>query len=212
MSRRILKLLAIAAGIAGCNRQPANAPATAPASAPAETHARVIESTTAPAGPVAIWISQHRYEFPPVTMYLQNMGDEVAADLVSNDPPEAANDDYGGNSLFLQLLMVPGEAGSLDGSQWKVQPPNEDDGHSTGGIFLHGEHKILQPKEVSFSFAGTGKTVTIVLNGTFEMLDETNSNSAEEPLAVMAEIPVQVKIRQAGKRPPTPTSRPADDQ
>jgi hypothetical protein len=106
-------------------------------------------------------------QFPPALLRLQAKGGQVTALLCTDDPPEALNDSYQGNSFYLPMVLDIADPADIGTAQWKCSAGN-DHIDSPEGIFLHGAKLQLQPfKDVEVDFAGSEPKVTVSVNGQF---------------------------------------------
>jgi hypothetical protein len=165
INRRILALLALmmaAALFAVSQRQPPQAPPAA----------RVIEPATVPATQpqaVTLQVDQQPVVFPPAVLRLSVSGDHLNARLSTDDPPEAIQDNYHGNSFDLIMALNVPDAADIDKAVWAYTadpsvPAQRESGY---GIFLDGQRTRLHPQDVLISFAREGDRILVDVKGMF---------------------------------------------
>ena len=123
--QNVMSLAALAAALmvfSGCDGErtdesamvmqptPSSQPATRPTTTPADEAAE--DGTPVP---VYISIDGDPYEFPPARLWLKRTGNRVRARLLSDDPPEALERDWSGDSFFFEMDMElpPGQTQGL---------------------------------------------------------------------------------------------------
>ena len=185
--------------------QPATRPTTTPADEPAEDGTPV---------PVYISIDGDPYEFPPARLWLKRTGNRVRARLLSDDPPEALERDWSGDSFFFEMDMelppgdepdgmeteISGEvtAKELASAEWIFRTESTERADTKSGIFLGG-HSHLQPISVSVLFdpLPDGRTVMVTLVGVFEYFDQSRpeDKTARRQVRVQAALPADAISR-----------------
>src|SRR5438045_3131982 len=110
-----LSLIALMAMLIGCERTPTAGPATKPGAGAQASAARIQAANPPTTGPVVrapsvILIDQKPYSFPPAILQLRNRDGQVSAILMSDDPKEAINEDYRGNSFYLEMPLQIADA------------------------------------------------------------------------------------------------------
>ena len=160
----------------GCERDqqaaapvpPPTATTTAPTTAPASQPAAVVVK------PSIITIDYQHIEFPPARLRLRVEDDKLVALLHSDDPPEAIEDTYTGNSFYLELPLEISDRSEIASAEWKFKAPTSDRAESANGIFIEGMRQQLQPFDVQAAFeppdAATGM-ITVYLSGHFLLFD-----------------------------------------
>jgi hypothetical protein len=180
------------------------APATRPATQP---DGELAEDGTPV--PVYISIDGEPYEFPPARLWLKRTGDRVRARLLSDDPPEALERDWNGDSFFFEMDMelppsdglagepvadVGGEVSARDlaSAEWIFRNESTERADTRSGIFLGGQSH-LQPISVSVLFdpLPDGKTVMVTLVGVFADFDQARpeDKTARRQVRVQAALP-----------------------
>lgn len=186
---------------AGCDR-PANGPTTAPAATPVARPAPPPEPpTTTQASASFIWVDSEPYQFPPARLVARIRDDQFSALLFSDDPRDAINDDYTGNSYYLEManLDASPEAQSLNGASWHYKAPSSDREDTVSGIFLHGRKKYLQPFDVRAEFSGAGSPCVVRVAGTFLMFESEDVQMPGKLVMVRAELPAELRVRTGAK-------------
>ena len=189
---------------------PATRPSTRPSTQPADL-AATRPAEDAPA-PVFISIDGVPFEFPPAKLYLKRNGERVRALLLSDDPPEAVQRGYKGDSFYFEMDMEippapagadgqPPPAGPVDpagvspedlaSAEWVFNTRATAPSDSPSGVFLGGKSH-LQPVRVSVWFEPLDeRTVIVTLDGTFAEYDkgQPRETAAKREVRVQAVIP-----------------------
>jgi hypothetical protein len=198
---RLALVFGMAMMLLGCERRQAVSVATTQ-NASAQQHATTTPATTQ-ASPSFIWIDQQSYEFPPARLVLRNKDDHVVALLFSVDPPNAINDNYTGNSYFLEMPDLEiAEGSTLAGASWSYKAPNSEREESVSGIFLQGRRIQLQPFDVRVEFDGAVSPVTVRLAGTFLKFEGDEAAADKTPgtlVTVRTELSAEVRTKTSAK-------------
>ena len=140
--------------------------------------------------------------FPPAKLRLKKAGDGVQAVLYTDDPPEAASQDYRGNSyLFEMELTNVTSAAELDRAQhrFRAEPPGsaaagrQDD--TKNGVFLNGWDTHLRPVDVVVAFEGVPPLLMAKAVGTFEVVTRSEKDAPPRLAVVQAMLPVSVETK-----------------
>lgn len=202
-AKQTILLLLLAAYIVGCDpRAGTNTPApstrtTAPGPAEekgenADDTAELIKkSTSKPAIPAMIEIGGAEYDFPPVELRLKSREGRVIAQLVSDDPPAAAEEDYTGNSIYLEFPLDIPENRSLAGAHWEQTSATSDRDEELNGVYLRGQQIAIQPAQFRIDALDDVSPVKLRMSGTFLWFDEQN---AGKPVELKAELMATVKL------------------
>jgi hypothetical protein len=177
----------------GCDR---GATTTAPPP-PATQHVAATQAAPATQPSVAlIWLEQQAYLFPPAKIVQRTKDDQLIALLFSDDPPNAIEDSYTGNSFYLELteLETP-QPGKLSGATWHYKASDSERAESVNGIFLRGRQSHLQPFDVQIQFDGEDPPLTVRLAGRFLQFDTSDAQTPGKLVMVRAELLADVKIR-----------------
>jgi hypothetical protein len=165
----------------GCERKPAppgdsqSTPATQPSTQPATGPSTV--PSTEPTASLMV-IDQRIVSFPPAKLRVRQKraGDPVVAVLFSDDPKAAIDDNYTGNSYYLEMTLDIANPGDLAQGVWTYKSPTSERANSTNGIFLDGTHVQLQPLEVRVEFEQRGNEIGVMLQGHFLQFDANDPN------------------------------------
>jgi hypothetical protein len=193
----------IALGATACDRSPSQPPTpraqsanTAAAAADVKTVATTQPSTQPACPPVLLVIDEQPREFPPAKLLVESRNGKTVAFLMSDDPKEAIDDDYTGNSYYIELTFDE-ELESLRDRVWHYQAPSAERLDSPNGIFLEGNRKELQPFEMKVQFIPAPKddpsvSDVVWLSGTFYQFETQNERQAPKLVTVNGRM--QVKI------------------
>ncbi|HVT88129.1 MAG TPA: hypothetical protein VHD56_04695 [Tepidisphaeraceae bacterium] len=169
-------------------------------SEPAATQTAILP-TTMPVLPAAISIDQQIYEFPPASVLLINRDDQIIAQLSTDDPPQATQDDYAGNSFYLEMpLDVTGN--TLGDAQWQYKTADMEREEGITGIFLNGRKKVLQPFDVRVGFNSSSSPMLVLINGTFLLFDNQDAQAPVQKVSITGQFPARVHV-QSSARPAT---------
>lgn len=209
MSNRwwIACLLAVAsAGLTGCGdggavgtapaeptarRHPPEA-SPAPTTPPAQAAAQAaLQPSTRP--PVVLIVDEQPREFPPARLFVESRNGKTVALLMSEDPREAIDDDYTGNSFYLEVAFDE-EVDSLRDRVWQFQATSPERSDGPHGLFLEGNRKQLQPFELKVHFEGPkepGAEGVAWISGTFYQFEEAPPDGRAPPPRI---VPVAGRI------------------
>ncbi len=188
-----MRLIRVAVGVLiclmlGCDRAPVTSATTAPASAPSADHAITASATTQPQSSYMI-IDQQRVEFPPAKLALRTKGGQVLALLYSDDPPNAIDDTYTGNSFYIEMVLDITDAAQIATARWTFRAPDSERADTSTGIYLDGRKRHLQPLDVSVEFEGGSSPIKVWLSGRFLMFD-----SAQDPSVPGKMMPIRAEL------------------
>lgn len=189
--RKSLTLLAVAAVVSqplACERSappPQVSPGTPAAPATSLSLAEVVKARV----PVVMTIDQDQKDFPPAKLVMESRDGKSVVLLMSDDPPQAINDDYVGNSYYLELEfdeIVP----DLAGRQWECHNSAASATDEPTGIYLEGHRKHLQPRDVKVTFERGSSGEIAWLSGTFLMIDTTDVAVPPRLVPVTAKVTI----------------------
>jgi hypothetical protein len=197
---RVVALIAVSmVAIVGCDRSSTTSTG-APATQKVAINSDPTTLATTQSLPAYIWVDDRMFQFPPAKVIVKHKDDQMMALLFSDDPPEAINDNYMGNSFYLELTeMETPEVGKLAGASWGFKAPNSERAESVSGIFLQGRRSHLQPFDVRIQFDTTESPVTARIAGTFLQFDESDAKSPGKLVTVRAELMVEVGTKSKPK-------------
>ena len=136
-------------------------------------------------------------QFPPARLRLHGKGDEgVSAMLFSDDPKEAINKNYTGDSYYF-LVKLPQVAGvqQIDGARFWFQTSPHDREDSPNGIFLRGDRYRLEPTNAIIHFEGTPPHATVHVRGHFLQADNSNPKIPAVPVFVQGVLVPRVEAK-----------------
>lgn len=147
--------------------QSSTLPATIPATQP----------STEPSASLMV-IDERIYSFPPARLRVRQKraGDPVVAVLFSDDPKNAIDDNYTGNSYYMEMMLDVAGPDELGQAIWTYKSPSSARMNSTNGIFLNGIRTQLQPLEVRVEFEPRGNEMGVILQGHFLLFDAGDPN------------------------------------
>lgn len=193
--------LASALAVAGCDR-PDHGPQASPPSATQPSAAAIIASATQPSlvlvpasqpsviGLVStISVNNTDFLFPNAQLRLTQDNGGVTAVLYSNDPKEAMDDNYKGNSYYMRMPLNATDPDDLSAATWTYKAPSEHEAaDSAEGIFIfvNGQKYQLRPTDAQATFEGKSPHIVVYLQGQFRMAPTGEDISAE---------PKQVEVR-----------------
>jgi hypothetical protein len=173
--KRIILTLGLAALLGGCDHP--SGVATGPASQPVAVTQPPPTQPAQQAPLASLMIGGKQFWFPPAVLRLSVVDGKVNARLTTDDPKEALEPNYQGNSFDLEMPDIADDADWQQTNQgtWSFvsqtsQTQSDDSPH---GIFLLGQAKRLYPKMARVDFSANGALVTVTLQGQFLLYDNT---------------------------------------
>lgn len=158
--------------------------ATAPATTPA----------TRPAIPMTI--GGEVFNFPAAKLRLAGKDGAITADLYSDDPKEAIEDNYTGNSFYLVMPLEGDDPQTLGEATWVYKAASGTArSETTTGIFLYGTKYRLQPLVVSVDILCAGPTARVIIRGQFLRFD-TKQDGLPTPVSVSADIRATIEYKE----------------
>jgi hypothetical protein len=194
---RTCPILVLVGLLIGCDRAQTAGPATQPAGN-AQTSAAVIQPaspTTAPAEPIpaVVWVDQKSLTFPPAILQLRTRDAQLTAILMSDDPKSAIDDNYHGNSFYLEMPLGLNDPKELSSYIYRFDAPTSERTDSPNGIFLDGNRLQLQPSQLQVKFEGDEKSMGVMLSGSFLEFETRDDTAAPKQVRVVSKMEVQVK-------------------
>jgi len=192
---KILLALGAAAIIVGCWKSGPAAPMGNQATQPVAV-APVQTQPAAELPPAALLVGNKECYFPPALLRLTVADGKVNARLMSNDPREALEPNYQGNSFDLKLPDIASAADwekTHEGTWIYVSQSSEAQSEdSPHGIFLQGQARRLYPRAARFDFVGDASQVAVTIRGTFLMYE--NTSPADQSAAAPQVVSVQGRL------------------
>lgn len=191
-------ILTIGAALSfGCEPDaPAPAPAdTAPAntaeasSLPAAAQHPIDAPAAATQPTVFMLIEGEQKAFPASRLVVDDRNGKTVALLMSDDPPAALNDDYAGNSYYMEMEfddLLP----TIRGQVWEYEAPDSEKQDTPNGIFLQGNRWQLQPFQVRVQFQQVDGADVAWISGTFSMYQEGERPPLPRVVSVTGRVPV----------------------
>jgi hypothetical protein len=182
----------------GCNRAQTASTATQP-STNAQPSAVTIEPATAPAtepvarAPSVILIDQKPASFPPALLQIRDRDGQLTAILMSDDPKDAINEDYHGNSFYIEMPLEVTDVKDLPNFVYRYSSPSSEKTDSPNGIFLDGNRLQLQPSSMQARFSGDDSSMTVVLSGQFLQFPTREETTEVKHVAVVGQLQAVVK-------------------
>ena len=142
---------------------------------------RVIAATlpaTRPAGSV-IFLDASAAEFPSCKLVLPDKAGSPVL-LMSDDPPEAINENYAGNSFYFELPLDVKSMDELAGMAYPYRAASAERMETLNGIFLNGNRKQLQPYDYSLTFSKEDDVDVVLLRGTFLQFDSPDDQAPKQ--------------------------------
>ena len=144
-------------------------------------------------------IDGRRTEFPPAELRVRQRGDDLALLLYSNDPKNAIDDRYTGNSFYFDMLIESTDASDLPTARWTFKATNSERLDTVSGIFLQGRKFHLQPSDVQIEFDqpadGNDSHVTAMVSGMFLMFDPADETLPPRLIAVKVQLPAELILK-----------------
>lgn len=176
------------AAMAGCDDSTGQSHATTQPSAvvastqPGQTS---IAGAIVPARPATIFtLDGQPQAFPSARMVVMRNSDGMTLRLCSEDPPEAIDPHYTGNSFIIDMRQCVDRVQDIPAATWDFKPSDPDD--SISGIFLHGYKNGLRPYNVHVTFQKADGELLAYITGKFLQNDPQNPAAPAEPVEVSA--------------------------
>jgi hypothetical protein len=188
--KRLWLIFATLAPLA-CDRAPQASTTTPPT--PSEP---VPATQPAVRSPAFIAIEGVQSQFPPAKLTLSSAeGGRVAAELFSDDPPQAFRRSYMGNSFYLPMTLQIDSPARLGEAVYVMRRSANDEADTAAGIFLDNDKIMLTPIELRVIFEPLDERETVViLAGTFSLIDRADANATPKTVKVTARLAAEVKV------------------
>jgi hypothetical protein len=175
-----------AVGGAGSKPAASTGPTTGPSTSPATTQAA--ESL--------INIDGNLVLFPAAKLRIDEADGKTVARLFSDDPKGAALDEnYDGNSFYIQIELDEEDAKNLNGVELTYKAPDSERDETPYGIFLEGRRWVLQPADVRVAFEGAASPLDVRMNGVFLMFDSNDPTAKPKRAQVVAKLSAAVQSK-----------------
>ena len=116
-------------------------------------------------------VDQERVEFPAAKVRIQQSDGQVNAMLYSDDPKDALDDKYRGNSFYFDMPLNVTET-TFDEATWLHRSEGSGRADTPFGLFLDGHRSQLQPQDVKVRFTpAVNGLMKVELSGTFLLVD-----------------------------------------
>ena len=172
----------------GAGNKPAasTGPSTGPSTSPATTQAA--ESL--------INIDGNLVLFPAARLRIDEADGKTVARLFSDDPKGAALDEnYDGNSFYLQIELDEDDAKDLNGVELTYKAPTSERDETPYGIFLEGRRWVLQPADVRVAFEGAASPLDVRMTGVFLMFDSNDPTAKPKRAQVVAKLSAALQAK-----------------
>jgi hypothetical protein len=138
-------------------------------------------------------IDQKPVSFPPAVLRTRVHDGQLIAVLMSDDPKDAVDDNYHGNSFYLEMPMDGAEMKDLPGFVYRYVAPTNERSDSLNGIFLDGNRQQLQPLRIQVKFEGAEPTMSVSISGHFLQVDTKDETVPTREAQVTARLEAEVK-------------------
>ena len=195
---RTVPILMLVGLLIGCERAQTAGPATKPAGN-AQASSAVIQPANPPAtapaepAPSVVLVDQKPIIFPPAILQIRNRDGQFTAILMSDDPKSAIDENYHGNSFYLEMPLEVTDVKDLPSYVYRYVAPNSDRTDSPNGIFLDGSRLQLQPSQMQVKFEGDDSSMSVLLSGQFLQFETRDDTIAPTRVQVMSKLEPQLK-------------------
>ena len=199
MSPRWVGLALSVAMLVGCDRGADPLPPGGTGGNPSTGASPTTGATTSPATTQAaleslINIDGNLVLFPAARLRIDEADGKTVARLFSDDPKGAALDEnYDGNSFYLQIELDEDDAKDLNGVVLTYKAPDSERDETPYGIFLEGRRWVLQPADVRVAFEGAASSLDVRMNGVFLMFDSNDQTAKPKRAQVAAKLSAAVQ-------------------
>ena len=112
---------------------------------------------------------------------------------MSDDPKSAIDEDYHGNSFYLEMPLDVSDPKDLSSYVYRYEAPTSERTDSPNGIFLDGNRLQLQPSQMQVRFEGDETSMGVMLSGTFLQFETRDDTIAPKQVHVAAKLEVEVR-------------------
>src|SRR4051812_26870073 len=120
------------------HRAATTTPSAAATPSPTTLAAATTQPTTEPPANrprAAMMIDERRYEFPAAILRIKPKNDRLLVLLMSDDPKDALDENYNGNSFYLEMPVEAADVKELSSAVWHYVAPSSDRTDTPDGIF-----------------------------------------------------------------------------
>jgi hypothetical protein len=192
--RCTLPILFVAAllGVSGCDQSETTRAIKPVAKTPTTTTAPATQTAKGPV--IQMQIGGEPCDFPLARLRFSQKDGVISADLFSNDPKEAIDDNYAGNSFYLVMTFEGEDPRALGSVTWPYKAASGTRAETTTGLFLNGTKFRLQPYEVVVQLVPVGASMDVTIQGQFLRFD-TRQDGLPTPVAVEARFKAAVEYK-----------------
>ena len=143
-----------------------------------------------PAGPpVELSIDGAPVAFPPIHLHATATGGGLSVRLTTPTANEESD-----NSLYFDLLLAEVDAPrDLAGAVWHFHNDDPERMDTLNGIFLYGRQAVLEPRDVTITFATENGGNLVEIDGRFRLFDPPDSEAEQKAVSVKGRFPVTMK-------------------
>ena len=143
-------------------------------------------------------VGQQSYEFPAAKLRLAHDDGKVSALLCSDDPKEAIDEKYTGNSFYIEMDLDISDPTEIASAGWHFTTSSNERADTPNGIFLQGHRHQLQPLDVGVSFQAVqdnANLTTVTVGGKFLWIDTQDVTSAPREVGIFAHLIAQTSVK-----------------
>jgi hypothetical protein len=126
-------------------------------------------------------IDQQRVDFPAAKLRVSNSDGKVTALLFSDDPRDAIDEKYTGNSFYFEMDLDIADPTEIAQAGWHFTAESNDRADTPYGVFLEGHRRQLQPLDVKVDFdavEGNPNLTTVWMSGKFLVIEVQDAGAA----------------------------------
>jgi hypothetical protein len=202
----VVSLLALAALGGGCDKgsssnssstsSPPVAVNVAPATEPVDATSALPATAPATQPMATLDINGKAVEFPQAKLVVTKKSGGLNAILCSDDPPNAIQSNYTGNSFMIEMKLDIDDPADLPTAVWEFKTDKREPQDSTTGIFLNGSKHQMQPADVRVTFAKDGDHIVASVAGKFLLFDSTDVSAPVQLVDVKGKLNAAVHEQQ----------------
>jgi hypothetical protein len=163
---------AVCVSLLGCGKH-SDSSATSDANPPTAPTIVANNPTSAPSTQpsASLDIDGKPVAFPPAKLVITKKAGGLEAILCSDDPPNAIEPSYNGNSFMIEMKLDVDDPAELPTAVWEYKTEKQSPRDSTTGIFLSGARRQMQPSDVRITFEKQGDRVVATVGGKFLLFE-----------------------------------------